>query len=142
MPWGTKGHHSHNTSHLPHGHAVTRVRGHRDLHTLQQPFQLVAHVPRPLHRPVLDEVLVAPLAGKIGVRPLVEDIEQCQVVSPLGEEVLAGGVGMHDLVFGAVEDGIVDGEHGSDGDDFFGALVPDGVSENINSSIAEKLSKS
>ena len=57
---------------------------------------------------MLHKVLVAPLAGEVRLRPLVEDIQQSQVVPARGEEILSGGVRMHDLVLWAVEDGIVD----------------------------------
>ena len=74
---------------------------------------------------MLHKVLVAPLAGEVRLRPLVEDIQQSQVVPTRGEEILSGGVRMHDLVLWAVEDGIVDWEHGCNGDDLMRALVPE-----------------
>ena len=75
------------------------------------------------HVPVLYEDLVAPLCGEVGVGPLGVDVEEGEVV-PVGvEEILASCVRVDGLVLWSVEDGSIDGQHCSDGQDLLDHLV-------------------
>lgn len=47
------------------------------------------------------------------------NVQQNQVVSTREEKVDTGIVSMHNLVFGSVEDGVVDRQHGSHRQDLF-----------------------
>ncbi len=48
------------------------------------------------------------------------------MVSSGSEEVDPGIIGMNDLIFRSIKDGIVDGEHGCDAQNLLSTLVPIG----------------
>ena len=109
---------------LADGDRVVDARDELDLDAFEQVEQLIADVAGPLHRPMLNEVLVAPLNGEVGLLPLAVHVEEREMVARRIEEVLSRRIRVYDLVLGPIEDGVVDGEHGRNAEYLLGAFVP------------------
>ena len=57
---------------------------------------------------------------------LIVNIEQSEVIPSCSEEVSPSVISIHSPVLGAIEYGVVDRQHGGDGQYLFTALVPEG----------------
>ena len=55
---------------------------------------------------------------------LIVDIEQSEVVTSRSEEIGSSIICEHNTVLGSIEDGIVDRQHGGNGEYLFATLVP------------------
>mmetsp|Transcript_29417 Transcript_29417/g.79078 ORF Transcript_29417/g.79078 Transcript_29417/m.79078 type:complete len:265 (-) Transcript_29417:919-1713(-) len=75
--------------------------------------KLVVDVARTLHGANLDEIVVAPLRGVVGLHPRLVDVEHGGVVASRPVESDACVIRVHSSVLGPVEDGVADGEHGA-----------------------------
>ena len=93
-----------------------RVALNDDFHTLAQPGKLITNIARPTQTLILQELLVAELLGVVGVRPLLPNIEQCEVITTRADEVLSGLISVQFLVLGPVEKRGRLGEHSNDGE--------------------------
>lgn len=77
-------------AHLPDscGIVAALARAQFNLDAIKKTFQLLTNIPGSLHRPMLDEVLVAPLRGKSALRPLIEDRQKSQMIAARFPETL------------------------------------------------------
>lgn len=132
---GTKVYHKQRVvSYLSYRNRVVRIRRNLDLYPFHESLKLFPDVTCSFHGAVLYKVLKAPLGGVPSLHPLIIHIQQGQVISAGTKEVNARVVRVHDFILGAVENGVVYGQHGGDGENLFDAFVSDRYKKKIHQS--------
>lgn len=106
-------------NYLSYGNCVNWIGRQFYFHPIKQALQLILYITGSFHRTMLDIVFIAPLRRELCVLPLTVNIQQSQMVATRNKKVLPRCVSMNYFVLWSIEDGVVDGQHGSYGDNFF-----------------------
>ncbi|KOX69315.1 hypothetical protein WN51_04352 [Melipona quadrifasciata] len=78
------------STHFPDIHCFCDSRHKFHLDSLHQSNQLFSNVPSSFHRPMLNEILVAPMSTKITLPPLIVYIQQSQMITTSSSLILTG----------------------------------------------------